>query len=418
MADGLLGGLGQTEFGQNLLGTTPDQQRATLLNVASSFMQPIRRGETRLGKVFEGISGSAQQRATQAEQGLAQRMASLKMLIPAGKTMNDLTPEGREKVKKYLQTGSLADVVGLELDFGVSSTSPLSTIGKQVADMGFTPGTLAYQQKVAELSDKKGSGVDADKPTAAEKDMSELDDRLAKADELLANGEITQDQHSIMVATARKALANFQDPLSTEFAKEQAKLTSELTTKMGEQGQAAGRKLRDISNAALLLDDPETYTGVFGEAVNYINAFRASVGLGPADAAAKGETLRVLSMQAVMEYIQQTKGAISNKEMEQFAKATIGLGRTKEGNRMILDMAAVAADYSRREGAEYFRWHNELTAKGETPTVSKWEKRKKQWKAENGFALPTLEEIQKAIAGTRYGDDAVPTGDDPLGLGI
>lgn len=158
MADGLLGGLGQTEFGQNLLGTSPEQQRATLLNVASSFMQPLRRGETRLGKVFEGISGSAQQRADQAQQGLQQRFAALSRLIPQGKTLNDLTEEGREKVKKFLQSGSLTDVVGLELDFGVSAPKMTPTETMKHAQFLFPGDEKAQRDYVREQTEKEVKG--------------------------------------------------------------------------------------------------------------------------------------------------------------------------------------------------------------------------------------------------------------------
>jgi hypothetical protein len=51
------------------------------------------------------------------------------------------------------------------------------------------------------------------------------------------------------------------------------------------------------------------------------------------------EGMRSLTMQFVMKLVSQTKGAISNKEMDAFKAASVNIGNSQAGNRLILKMA-------------------------------------------------------------------------------
>lgn len=66
--------------------------------------------------------------------------------------------------------------------------------------------------------------------------------------------------------------------------------------------------------------------------------------LGATDDVAQAEALNALSMDFVLDFIAQTKGAISEREMDAFAQASPGLSRTPEGNELILDYAEKVAD--------------------------------------------------------------------------
>jgi hypothetical protein len=51
------------------------------------------------------------------------------------------------------------------------------------------------------------------------------------------------------------------------------------------------------------------------------------------------EGMRSLTMQFVMKLVSQTKGAVSNKEMDAFKAASVNIGNSQAGNRLILKMA-------------------------------------------------------------------------------
>ena len=51
------------------------------------------------------------------------------------------------------------------------------------------------------------------------------------------------------------------------------------------------------------------------------------------------EGMRSLTMQFVMKLVTQTKGAVSNKEMDAFKAASVSIGNSQAGNRLILKMA-------------------------------------------------------------------------------
>jgi len=61
-------------------------------------------------------------------------------------------------------------------------------------------------------------------------------------------------------------------------------------------------------------------------------------------AIANAETMQSKGMDFILERIQKTKGAISEKEMAAFKAASAGLGNTPEGNRLILALAGKVSD--------------------------------------------------------------------------
>ena len=62
---------------------------------------------------------------------------------------------------------------------------------------------------------------------------------------------------------------------------------------------------------------------------------------------ATAEGMRALTMDFVLALIKQTKGAISEKEMDAFEAASAGLGNTRRGNEMIIKMALSLANRSK-----------------------------------------------------------------------
>ena len=67
------------------------------------------------------------------------------------------------------------------------------------------------------------------------------------------------------------------------------------------------------------------------------------------DAIADAETMSSKGMDFILQRIAKTKGAISEKEMKAFEKASPGLKNTPEGNRRILALVNKIADRQRFE---------------------------------------------------------------------
>lgn len=85
-----------------------------------------------------------------------------------------------------------------------------------------------------------------------------------------------------------------------------------------------------------LLDKVET--GTFAETIVDVKKIAKSVGISVDEAnVANTEQLMVLLGDEVMSRISETKGAVSEKEMELFQTYSAGLGKTAKGNRQIIE---------------------------------------------------------------------------------
>lgn len=127
-----------------------------------------------------------------------------------------------------------------------------------------------------------------------------------------------------------------------------------------------------------------TYTGFGGEAVASINTVAALFGMNEQEAA-NAELFRSKSIDQVLAFVQKTKGAISNREMELFIAAAPGLGRTREGNKKLLSVAKSFAEFEKKKGDEFRRWRvNEGRGKG----LSDWQAHVSDWEIDNRVTLP------------------------------
>jgi len=122
---------------------------------------------------------------------------------------------------------------------------------------------------------------------------------------------------------------------------------------------------------------------------------KAGIAFGFVDpgANASAEQFRVNSMKAIMAWVQKTKGAISEAEMQLFADASEGLGRTVAGNKLILLTAKGIVEYQQKLHKERIRWMKET----DNPTRLKWEANMIEWNEVNGNMLPSEDEIAAAL---------------------
>jgi hypothetical protein len=92
--------------------------------------------------------------------------------------------------------------------------------------------------------------------------------------------------------------------------------------------------------------------------------FRAARWVGFDDDLSNKEMFFSLATSKVMEYTQMTKGAISDAEMALFQSAAVSLGKTTEGNRMLLKFAQAGALATKRVAQHMRTWENEQKANG------------------------------------------------------
>lgn len=106
-----------------------------------------------------------------------------------------------------------------------------------------------------------------------------------------------------------------------------------------EAGRGAQEAIAKVDTAIALLNDDDVYTGAFSGVRERILAMAAPFGFSETwtRKLEKAETLGVLLGDFVMARVAQTKGAISEKEMDLFAKWAAGGSKSKEGNLRILN---------------------------------------------------------------------------------
>ena len=457
---GLLDNFSFEKAKTNLLGTTPAEQSRALSSISAALRRSTRPGESAFGNVSQAILGGRSERdiatknsSLEVKKAARDRANDFLALMPNGKNLTDLSQEDQLKVKTYIESeggdysslfnldwkeGALPDapktvtgydeVTGQPMTFQwnakdkdwttiggakISSESKdaLSSYGTIALDMGLTKGTAEFTEKVQQLWNEAHAkatgtgpqGTNADGSTGGGVDSSklqELNDRRVVLDQKLADELITPEQHAMAVAINRKALAGYTDPLISEYAKDQVSNFSKISDQQIDDGAASAKILKDSYEIANILKDPNLYVGTWGEAVAIGNRFLVTMGMAPVDANAGAELLRSKSMEAILNYVQDTKGSISDKEMQQFKEAAVGLSKTREGNKLIIEHAAKAANFKQAEHDEFFRWNAELEGRREVPSVSKWKTHQKKWAKDNKFTVPTLAEIQTALKGT------------------
>jgi hypothetical protein len=130
-----------------------------------------------------------------------------------------------------------------------------------------------------------------------------------------------------------------------------------------EGGAAARASLGSIEQITSLLDDG-LKTGFAGETLLKVKQLGKRLGIEGLETA-NAEQAQVLFGDFVMSRVQQTKGAISNKEMELFATFSPGLSKTPEGNRQILSFIKQADQRAQELSKKVRTWR----ANGDSETV-------------------------------------------------
>lgn len=246
---------------------------------------------------------------------------------------------------------------------------------------------------------------------------NEADKAFSMANEIKENEKVTQTQTTYMQDLrdiARYQLAcDFNDPEcakkaqalwldqkragpeergNVKYAEEEMEAFSQSLTQSTEDYQKALYYGNTIDQSISFLDSG-LYTGTGAETINKFKQFGMAFGFVDPGSTATAEQFKVNSMKAIMTWVQQTKGAISEAEMNLFAEASEGLARSKAGNKLILLTAKSLADYQKNLHRERLRWEDAT----ENPTRRKWLIHKAKWDLENGNTVPTADEIAAAL---------------------
>ena len=120
---GLLSDFSGSSVGQNLLGTSPQQQRNTLLSMSQAFAAPKNRGETTFGNVLGAVTESSAARQVNSEQ----RMGQVLSAMPKGANFKNISPESKAMIEDYLRTGD--QTLLMNIDFGTATSKGTVTAG-------------------------------------------------------------------------------------------------------------------------------------------------------------------------------------------------------------------------------------------------------------------------------------------------
>ena len=158
----------------------------------------------------------------------------------------------------------------------------------------------------------------------------------------------TPEYNEYMRRSSGGVTVNTGDAIPADpYAAKRAELAMDENQVIYQQGATARNAIASYDTALKLLDTVET--GPISEGINtvkkYAGAFGADVNW---DGIASYEQLSPIFGKMTMEKIQDTKGSVSNKEMEMYQKMNANYGYTTEGNRRLL---VFARDRAKRDVA-------------------------------------------------------------------
>ena len=164
----------------------------------------------------------------------------------------------------------------------------------------------------------------------------------------------------------------------------------------------------DSRNSVISIDQSidmldSIYSGTAGEGISGFKRLLVGLGLADSNVNASEEGFLRNSMKSVTDWIQKTKGSISDKEMDSFIAASPSLQNTKAGNLLILTTMKNMAQYSIDLETEWNRWKDEAdrTARqtGTPPSEVDWRTHLAKWYRDSGKKpkAPSAAEIQAAI---------------------
>jgi hypothetical protein len=261
--------------------------------------------------------------------------------------------------------------------FDLQSREGLLAASSRLMQMGMIP----QATKLLQAAQARSGGISNYRLSLEDiADLYKLDlndpEQLAKADKIFKE----QKRQSLGEVSGKADIANL-----TSYVKD----TMIPSVKKARDSKGTINRLKAIL--------PKINTGAFEEVK--LGGKRILQALGVSDEAmddsiANQEAFQSQAFGRVMDYVQETKGAVSNREMDLFARAEVGLTKSKKGNALILAIAERAADTELNLQKYYQEWKRKNPEAG----YSQWQAAEIAWLEENGwkFSEEEMAEIEAA----------------------
>ena len=228
-------------------------------------------------------------------------------------------------------------------------------------------------------------------------------------------GGVGQVEGNTMLDNLRSSLNMDPDPSRKETLKLDASNMSTYLTDAIDAKKGSAKKQASYQQSIAMLD-AGMYTGTGAGAIQVIRKLAISTGVATAETtidAANVEQFRANIMDAVLARVAETKGSISQQEMKDFAKASIGLDKTVAGNKLLLETAARAEQWISNKSTFINDTYAAARKKGKLLKRFEMVEKVKEWEKTNQLVLPTAEEIAEAkSAGNISTSGSVLTGDE------
>ena len=155
---------------------------------------------------------------------------------------------------------------------------------------------------------------------------------------------------------------NVMGEVETAGQKELAKLSANRVAEIRAAAGSADKNLTQIRRARQLLE--RTNPGQLAGVTLGVKRFMKAVGMDPealgiTDDTGAAEALQSLGVDFALQRVQETKGAVSNAEMDLFMQAAPGLARTREGNLLMLELGEKLATRAQSVSREVNKYINE-----------------------------------------------------------
>jgi hypothetical protein len=190
------------------------------------------------------------------------------------------------------------------------------------------------------------------------------------------------------------------DPASTASAKEEAEGMSKYLESAWKSTDSATQKIAGYDQSLRILDTG-LYTGSVGEIVQTARTLAIAMGIADEDTVineANAEQFRANALNAAMEYIQKTSGAITEAEMALFIKASPHLSKSPDANRLLIETAKRVAQWEKSKTSAIEVWY--LKHKYQSPTAAGARQFAKGWAKDNKLELPVarIQSLFKPVA--------------------
>lgn len=192
------------------------------------------------------------------------------------------------------------------------------------------------------------------------------------------------------------------------YQEQSGKVLADQEPKIAENASRAKAQLAKLKQLEGFLES-NIYTGMFAESlVEPALGFAAALGFdGAGIKAGNMQAFRANAMEMALGYVNQTKGAVSDREFEAFLQASAGLNRTKFGNQLIIQTAKALAKKESELQRVFVEWKRDA---GTDATFGDWLDHKEQWESNYDLNLPyTVEDVQKALNAPIFGQEEKDT---------